>query len=146
MKLIQLVRSLLLGTILIVSLSGCAVAARVLTAVNAIPVIDSFIESVPREQPRGAPPVGTAAGVQALVSGTKGVGLRLNGQPGAERLLVVPEGTTVTVLCYTSGPSVSGPYGATAIWNHVRTPSGSIGYMSAAYLNARTDGPVVPAC
>lgn len=132
-----------LGLVLTASLSGCGVlplAMRTVTVVDAISFIEEIIESAPHRQPR------TTVGVRASVDGTAGSGLWLNGRPGAERLRVLPEGTSVTLLCSTSGPNVTGPDGATAIWQFSQTPEGATGFLSAAYLETDSEEALPPLC
>lgn len=136
----------ILGLILTATLSGCGVlpvAARVLTVVDAISIIDRAVESGTRQH---SVPTVPPARVQALVSGTEGDGLWLNSEPGAMRLRVLPEGTLVTLLCSTTGPNITGPGGPTATWQYSQTPEGTTGFLSAAYLNTGGEEAFTPPC
>lgn len=140
----QLVSAGLVGVVLVGSTSGCAVAARLLMAAEAIDTLHDLAEDFPVD-PR--PPVRTAAiGPTAVVSGTHGDGLRLNARPGQDRLLTVPEGTSVAVLCDNTGPEVTGSARTSSTWTYVRTADGSTGFMSNAYLDVDPGGPTVPRC
>lgn len=126
-------------------LSGCAAALRVLSAAEGIAAARELLS------PPGGPPfaersVAENVDVHAVVGGTQGSGLRLNGRPGADRLSVLPDGTDVTVSCLSSGPHVDGPYASTSTWVGVRTSDGRNGYMSAGYLVLDADAATVPPC
>lgn len=135
--------ALALAAALAVSTSGCALAGRALTTAEVWTLVDDLTE----ESTDRTPSVLLAAEdgtPRAVVTGTGGEGLRLNGRPGADRLDVLPDGALVTVECWADGPTVVGPMGTTSAWARVGAPGGATGYMSGAYLET-SPGPV-PAC
>jgi len=138
----------LVGVALVLALSGCAAALRVLTVVDGVYTVGSWVGSA-------APAAGSESGtsdhssvewVPAEVNETGGEGLWLNTGPGSGRKIKVEEGTEVWLYCYADGPSVKGPNGTTSIWNYVWTPGGHTGFMADAYLATGSSGPVVPEC
>lgn len=138
----------LAGVALLLTLSGCAAALRVLTVVEGVHTVGSLLGSTASDAGSGS---GTsdhssAGWVPAEVNGTGGEGLWLDAGPGTDPQIVVPEGTEVWLYCYVEGPSVDGPYGTTSIWNYVWTPGDRTGYMSDAYLATGSHDPVVPHC
>ena len=142
---IRVLLVLVVGVAMVLSVSSCALAARILATVEVVSAIKSMGDIDAEEAP--APVVATGgADARAVVAGTGGSGLRLQGRPGADRLAVFPDGTVVTVECQATGPNVVSRSGESAIWSRVRTPVGSTGYMSAAYLRFESDPAAVPAC
>lgn len=136
--------ALLAACVLTASLSGCAVAARALTTAEALSVLHDLAEGLPDESPA---PVSDRSGlVLAVVTGTGGAGLRLNGSPGADRLTVLPDHTVVVVDCVAEGPTIDGPVARTPAWSHVTAPDGLTGYLSNGYLEIDPGSPAVPAC
>jgi hypothetical protein len=120
-------------------------ALRVLSAAEGVASVAQLLD----------PPAGLAGAerslsenhdVHAVVGGTRGSGLRLNGRPGADRLSVLPDGTRVAVSCQSPGPHVNGAYESTSTWVSVRTSDGRSGYMSIAYLVLDADTASVPPC
>lgn len=141
-------RTGLLVAALVVSalpLSGCAMALRVLSAAEGVAVVGQLL-APPTGPPAMERSVTESHDVHAVVGGTRGSGLRLNGRPGADRLSVLPDGTHVAVSCRTPGPHVNGPYASTSTWVDVRTSDGHSGYMSIAYLVLDADPATVPSC
>jgi hypothetical protein len=131
--------------LLVLPVQGCALAGRLLTAAG---TAASVVEMVEPDAEAGA---ATSAAAErrtayAVVSGTGRSGLRLNRQPGVERLAVLPDGTRVEVLCRAVGRVVAGPYGPTPGWSSVRTPDGRTGYMSDAFLRIDVDPDGVSPC
>lgn len=130
--------ALTLSAALAVATSGCALAGRLLTTAEVITMVDDLAaESADR-----TPSVLLAAEdgtPRAVVTGTGGSGLRLNGRPGADRLAVLPDGTLVTVECWVDGPTVDGAKGTTSAWARVGAPGGESGYMSGGYLETSPD-------
>ncbi|GAB2573823.1 hypothetical protein GCM10027168_03550 [Streptomyces capparidis] len=51
-------------------------------------------------------------------------------------------GTLVTIYCQTPGPSVSGPYGTSTIWDRIGTNR----YVPDCYVNTGSDGYVAKRC
>lgn len=127
------------------SLSGCAAAARVLTAADVVSRLNDIVASFP---PSGAvdPRLSEASKARAVVSGTGGAGLRLERRPGSGRLSVWPDGSDLTIECAATGPRVSGPRGATSTWSRVTTADGDQGFMSDAYLEVTEGTDAVPPC
>lgn len=142
-KVAKLVGAVVVSTALVGFTSGCAIAARALMAAEAVNTVHDLIADLPVD-----PPVGevAATGATAAVRGTHGSGLKLEGRPGADHLLTVPEGATVTVLCDVTGPTVSGSGRASSTWSRVRTTGGRTGYMSNAYLDMYPGGTAVSRC
>lgn len=137
--------TLLAGTALATSLSSCAFAGRLLATADAAALIRDVANALPDREAHPDRSV-EGAGPQAVVTGTGGSGLRLNDRPGADRLDVFPDGTEVTVLCRSVGPTVAGPDGESSAWSLVEAPDGGTGYMSNAYLRPDADNGNVPAC
>lgn len=138
----HLVVLLAAALVLLLPLSGCALAGRLLGTASAASVRDAL-----DTDPERAVPATTGARViHAVVNGTRGSGLRLNRDPGAGRIAVLPDGTVVTVLCHAVGRPVTGPYGSTSTWSYVTAPDGRNGYMSDAYLVLDADPAAVPRC
>lgn len=113
--------------------SGCALAARAMTTAQVI----EFASEVADRAATSSSSVSRAPAI-ATVAGTGGVGLKLNGAPGADRIDVFGDGTSVKVECRADGPHVDGPFGVTTAWLRVRVPDGREGFMSAAYLDRVT--------
>ena len=131
------------AVLMILPLSGCAAAARLLGAAQAAYAVSEALGASRH------PPVEAGNGVHdvhAVVSGTHGSGLRLNERPGSGRLTVVEEGSVVTVQCVAAGRYVDGPRGGTSQWSYVRTAGGRTGYQSNAYLLMDTASDTVPPC
>ena len=127
------------------SLSGCAAAARVLTAVDAVSRLHDIIASSPPSSAAGPRPSETSK-AHATVFGTRGAGLRLERRPGTGRLSVWPDGSDLTIECAAIGPRISGPGGATSTWSRVTTADGNQGFMSDAYLKITEGTGAVPPC
>ena len=51
------------------------------------------------------------------------------------------DGATVTITCQEQGPSISGTYGTTSLWDNV-----GAGFVSDAYISTGSDGQVAPTC
>jgi uncharacterized protein YraI len=97
----------------------------------------------------------TATGVLVLATGspafaasgtvnTAGSPLTVRAAPGAgfDAYSSVADGAGVTILCQTSGSSVTGTYGTSSIWDMI----GSGGFIADAYVYTGSDGRVAPAC
>lgn len=54
----------------------------------------------------------------------------------------VAEGSTVTIRCQTRGQSITGPYGATTLWDYL----GPGRYVSDAWVFTGTNGQIAPTC
>lgn len=67
---------------------------------------------------------------QAIVVGTRGIGLTLRATPGGNEISVLPEGTVIGLL----GATQVDGNGVT--WRQVRAPGGQEGWVSAAYLSS----------
>jgi uncharacterized protein YraI len=84
-----------------------------------------------------------AAGASGTVN-TAGAPLTVRAAPGTsfDAWDTVADGAHVTILCQTSGTSVSGTYGTSSIWDMI----GSGGFVSDAYMYTGSDGRVAPDC
>lgn len=134
---------------LVMSISGCAVAARLLAAAEAVSIVHDMVESDSgsTEDVFSATPVDGATTLRARVTGAGKSGLRLNSRPGSGRLTVLPEGAVVAVLCRMNGRRVDGPHGPNSQWSGVVTAAGHYGYMSDAFLDFMGDDTsVLPRC
>jgi hypothetical protein len=125
--------------LLLLPLSGCALAARAFATVEAIDMAQDLMSDRPVVRTGGST-------MLATITGTGGEGLRLNGRPGGDRLDVLPDRTTVTVRCRVDGPERDGPFGPTTAWLQVLDPDGRVGFMSGAYLELEIDPATVPSC
>lgn len=104
-------------------------------------------DQVQTTQAATPPAQAPAPTVNAAVAWTGTDGLWLNSGPGSGGLLVVmPDGTPVTITCQTHGRAVAGPYGTTDLWDHVTAPDGQQGFASDAYINTGTAAQVAPSC
>jgi hypothetical protein len=126
---------------LVMSISGCAVAARLLAAAEAVSIVHDMVESDSgsTEDVPSATPVDGATTLRARVTSAGKSGLRLNSRPGSGRLTVLPEGAVVAVLCRMNGRRVDGPHGPNSQWSGVVTAAGHYGYMSDAFLDFTGD-------
>jgi len=133
---------------LVMSISGCTVAARLITTAQAIHAVHEFVESESRstDDISAASAVDGTSTTRARVTGAAKSGLRLNSSPGSGRLAVLPEGAIVFVLCRTEGRRVDGPNGPDSGWSSVVTTTGQRGYMSEAFLDFLADDSSVPRC
>jgi lysozyme-like protein len=86
---------------------------------------------------------GGGGGVTGTVIGG-GAPLTVRSGPGTGYAAVgsVADGGTVTILCQTRGQSITGPYGATALWDRI----GSGRYVTDAYVFTGSNGQVAPTC
>lgn len=57
----------------------------------------------------------------------------------------IPKGTIIAISCTAQGNSVTGPYGATALWDRT-TYNGVTGFVSDAWVYTGVSGPVAGAC
>jgi len=73
-------------------------------------------------------PLPTPAYPQAIVFGTRGVGLTLRATPGGAEVAILPEGAVVSLLA--TPPQVQD--GLT--WRHIRTATGDEGWVGEAFL------------
>jgi surface antigen len=73
--------------------------------------------------------------------------LNLRQGPNGSTALIgcVPYNTTITIDCTANGNSVTGPYGATTLWDHT-TYNNKAGYVSDAYVYTGQSGPVAGPC
>jgi uncharacterized protein YraI len=73
-----------------------------------------------------------------------GVRLNVRSGPGTTYSIVriLPEGAYVPIFCQKPGQSVTGPYGASNIWDNI--DSGQ--YVADAYVNTGSDGYVASRC
>jgi uncharacterized protein YraI len=75
---------------------------------------------------------------------TAGSALTVRAAPGTsyDAWGSVADGARVTILCQTSGSSVTGPYGTSTVWDMLS----SGGFVSDAYIYTGSDGTVEHAC
>jgi uncharacterized protein YraI len=86
----------------------------------------------------------TAAYAASGTVNTAGSALTVRAAPGTgyDAFGSVNDGASVTILCQTSGSSVSGTYGTSTLWDMI----GSGGFIADAYVYTGSDGRVAPAC
>ena len=87
------------------------------------------------------------SGIAYAASGTvntSGAALTVRAAPGTgyDAFGSVNDGAGVSILCQTTGTSVSGTYGTSNIWDMI----GSGGFVSDAYVYTGSDGTVAHAC
>lgn len=90
----------------------------------------------------GVPAASAASGTVSTNGST--LTLRSSASTSGTALADVPNGTTLTLYCKTSGGSVTGSQGTTSYWDRV-TYGGRTGYLSAAYVIGGTSS-TVPLC
>src|SRR3954464_112860 len=73
-----------------------------------------------------------------------GVQLNVRSGPGTSYTIVrtLPVGAQVPINCQTPGPTVTGPYGTSNIWDNISNGQ----YVSDAYVKTGSDGYVAPRC
>lgn len=71
--------------------------------------------------------------------------LRQSASSTAKVLGCIPKNTKVTIQCTVSGSSMTGPYGATKVWDKI-TWSGKTGYATDAYIYTGTNSAVASSC
>jgi hypothetical protein len=92
------------------------------------------------------PPTGTPTIGLPTYPVTADLNLRSGPSSTSASLGVIPNGTTLGVVCYTNGERVNGPYGATAIWDLVEW-NGETGYVTDEYVDTKSDiGSVIRPC
>ncbi len=86
----------------------------------------------------------TAAFAASGTVNTAGTALTVRAAPGTnfDAFGSVADGAGVTILCQTTGTSVTGTYGTSTVWDMI----GSGGFVSDAYVYTGSDGRVAPAC
>lgn len=99
----------------------------------------------------------TAIAVAAVLLGTSGPALAATGTvdtagspltvraaPGTsyDAWTTVADGATVTILCQTEGPAVTGTFGTTTVWDMLSNG----GFVSDSYVNTGSDGYVEDTC
>lgn len=87
--------------------------------------------------------VGVANAATGTIN-TAGAALTVRAAPGSsyDGWASKPDGSSVTILCQTSGSSVTGTYGTSSIWDMISDG----GFVSDAYVYTGSDGTVAPAC
>ena len=90
-----------------------------------------------------------APGVAHAASGvvaTNGATLTIRSAPNQTSSAIgkIPNGTTLNLICKTTGANIRGSQGTISVWNKV-TYAGKTGYVSAAYVRGGTAGSI-PAC
>jgi uncharacterized protein YraI len=90
--------------------------------------------------------LGTAGAAQAATGtvNTAGSALTVRAAPGTsyDAWTTVADGATVTILCQTTGTSVTGTYGTSSVWDMLSNG----GFVADAYVYTGSDGTVAPAC
>jgi hypothetical protein len=90
--------------------------------------------------------VGTAPGALAASGTVKGTGgclaVRTGPATGSQQTRCLPDGTSVNIVCQTSGDSVNGNWGRTNVWD--RFSDG--GYASDGFIYTGSNGRVAPEC
>jgi uncharacterized protein YraI len=90
--------------------------------------------------------LGTAGAASAATGtiNTSGAALTVRAAPGTgyDGWTSVADGASVTILCQTTGSSVTGTYGTTNIWDMISDG----GFVSDAYVYTGSDGTVAPTC
>ncbi|MFT4232294.1 MAG: SH3 domain-containing protein [Leucobacter sp.] len=112
------------------------------------------VSKVMRALAAGAVCVGLTVGWASAAEAATGTGrviadpclnLRQSASSSAAVLGCIPKNTTVTIQCTASGSSMTGPYGATKIWDKV-TWNGKTGYVTDAYIYTGTNSAVASGC
>ncbi|MGB7962226.1 MAG: cutinase family protein [Propionicimonas sp.] len=68
------------------------------------------------------------------------------GASGSSALIgCIPQSVVVSIQCTAAGPSVTGPYGASTIWDKT-TWNGKTGYVSDAWVYTGTNAAAAPSC
>ena len=99
--------------------------------------------TVPPDQP---PPSGTPAPAPTGTQGTTLADVGYRAGPGTGSVLgTIPNSTPLTIECTLNGTSVTGPYGATAIWDRVSW-QGSDVFVSDAWVYTGTAAAVASPC
>lgn len=88
------------------------------------------------------PPPPVAA--HGTVEGTGGIGLNERTGPSPSYAIVgtLPDGTVVNIVCQTTGPSETGPWGADSWWDKLDNGT----YVSDAWVYTGSNGQVAPTC
>ena len=71
--------------------------------------------------------------------------VRSSASASASVLGTIPYGATITITCTTSGSSMTGPYGATTLWNYI-TYGSLKGYVTDAYVYTGTSAATAGKC
>ncbi|MDF3303000.1 SH3 domain-containing protein [Streptomyces tropicalis] len=91
-------------------------------------------------------PAGSVAAVALVRYYPVAPGVRVNVRSGPGTgygvVRVLPEGASVPIHCQTTGTTVTGPYGTSALWDCV----GSGEYVADAYVHTGSDGYVASRC
>lgn len=120
--------------------AALALAATLLAGACA----DPLTAPVQRAGPTAAPASTLNATVTSGVLGTVSAG-GVNARTGAGSywlLRTLAGGTSVTIACTATGPSVTGPTGTTSVWDRLTTGE----YVTAAYVKTASAPPVAAAC
>jgi surface antigen len=90
-----------------------------------------------------------AASANATSGTISGTGSCLNERTGPGTgysvITCIPDGTAVGIACQTTGTTVTGPWGATNIWDYIDYGNRG-GYVTDAYVYTGTNGFVAPYC
>ncbi len=141
------------GAVLLLGLAGCGDSGSATettstssgTSTTAPTVAPSLPPPSPSPSHAGVatqPPV--KAGTGRILS-SPCADLRSAARTSSSPIGCVPHGTIVTIGCTATGTSVTGPYGATAIWDHT-TYQGKSGYLSDADVFTGKSGPAADKC
>lgn len=86
----------------------------------------------------------TAASAASGTVNTSGSPLTVRASPGTsyDAWTTKADGAGVTILCQTSGSTVTGTYGTSSLWDMI----GNGGFVSDTYVYTGSDGQVAPSC
>ncbi len=147
------------GVVVLLGLAGCTHAPKTPDATGSAPSPTTAVvpsgpatdTSAPSTTPSpSATPTNTATQI-SVKPGTGRIllspcaGLRSAPRSSSSLVSCVPHNTIVTISCTTTGSSVTGPYGASAVWDHT-TYKGKSGYLSDAEVFTGMSGPAARQC
>jgi uncharacterized protein YraI len=89
-----------------------------------------------------ADPASAGVATGKVISGSAPLNVRSTPSTAGTVLRSIPNGTIIGLNCYAHGSTVTGPYGATDIWDAI---DGG-GYVTDAYVYTGSNAPVVPPC
>lgn len=101
----------------------------------------------PSDDPKLEPAAATPAQTTVTVAFTGGIGLWTRSGPGfdAEAYEVLPDGTSMVLLCQTVGETIS-DWAVSAIWDKVLLADGQEVYVSDLFVDTGSNEPIGPNC